>query len=102
MINFAGAFGRRCTNQDGTPGEKPIWLRVSARRKLGEVCNQYLGKGHRVLAVGRVSASTYTRHDGQPVASLELTASTVRFLGGCEPEASNGNGSHVAEEGIPF
>jgi hypothetical protein len=56
----------------------------------------------RSVVAGRVSVSAYTRHDGEPAARLEITASAVRFLGGREPEGSNGNGSNVAEENIPF
>lgn len=64
-------------------GERPstTWFRVSAWGKLGEVCNQYLGKGRTVLVVGTVSASPYTGRDGQAQVSLNLTAKTVRFIG---------------------
>ena len=64
-------------------GERPstTWFRVSAWGKLGEVCNQYLGKGRTVLVVGTISASPYTSRDGQAQASLNLTAKTVRFIG---------------------
>ena len=100
VTSFDVAVNRRCTNQDGTLGDETTWFRVSAWRKLADTCNQFLGKGHRVLVVGRVEASAYTRHDGEPAARLELTAGAMRFLGGREPEGSNGFG--VRKEEAPF
>jgi single-strand DNA-binding protein len=79
-------------------GERPstTWFRVSAWGKLGEVCNQYLGRGRMVLVVGTISANPYTGRDGQAQASLNLTAKTVRFIGtgkqGQDIEAHADNG----------
>ena len=56
----------------------------------------------RSVVVGRVSTSAYTRHDGEPVARLEITASTVRFLDGRELEGSNGNSFGIRKEEAPF
>lgn len=60
--------------------DETIWFRVSAFEKLAETCNQYLSKGKLVLVEGRVRVSAYTNREGNPAASLELRASTVRFL----------------------
>ena len=110
VTTFSVAVNRRWTNQDGTPGEETKWFRVSAWRKLGETCAQYLKKGRQVMVVGRVSASAYTAQDGSVRASLEMTADSVRFLGGKGEAGSNGNGAGGAdlpvgemdEEEIPF
>jgi single-strand DNA-binding protein len=62
---------------------------------LAETCNQYLSKGRQVLVEGRMNTDpetggprVFTRNDGTPGASYEVTASTVRFLGG-RAEASD-------------
>ena len=102
VTNFDVTVNRRWTNPDGTLGEETTWFRVSAWRKLADTCNTFLGKGHRILVVGRVEASAYTRHDGEPAARLEITASAVSFLGGPEPEGSRGNALRVRKEEIPF
>jgi hypothetical protein len=58
--------------------------------------------------VRRVSDSAYTRQDGEPGASLEVTADTVRFLGGRDFEGSTpSNGAvdepaYYDESEIPF
>ena len=63
--------------------KRTTWYRVSAWRQLAEVCNQYLTKGRLVLAEGNLSEpKPYQGRDGQWRASLDLTAFTVKFLGG--------------------
>lgn len=82
VTTFSVAVNRKWTNADGTHGEETKWFRVTTWRKLAETCAQYLAKGRQVMVVGRVTASAFTGKDGAPRASLELTADTVRFLGG--------------------
>lgn len=88
VASFSLAVNRRWTNQDGSHGEETTWFRVSVWRKQAETVNQYLRKGRQVLVIGRVSARAYTAANGEPRASLEVTADTVRFLGGGRGEES--------------
>jgi len=104
VTSFNIATTRKWTNAEGQPQEKTTWFRVTAWRKLAETCNQYLAKGRLVLVEGDVEASAWTaKTDGEPRATLELRARTVRFLGGrgeraeAPEEAAPG-----AEEEIPF
>jgi single-stranded DNA-binding protein len=46
------------------------------------------------MVIGRVVASAYMGQDGKPKAPLEVTAESVRFLGG-----KNGNGVPGAAQG---
>ena len=104
VCTFSVAVNRRWTNQDGTPGEETKWFRATAWRKLAETCNQYLAKGRQVMVVGRVAASGYVGQDGKPRASLEVTADSVRFLGGgrdtAAPDAPAGNGAGAHEDAM--
>lgn len=61
--------------------EKTRWYRVSAWRQLAEICNQYVRKGMPIMVVGTVDANAYMGNDGQPRASLDLTARDIQFLG---------------------
>ena len=81
VTSFNVAVNRRWTGKDGEPREKTTWFRVTAWRKLAETCAQYLSKGRLVLVEGDIEASAWTGADGQPRASLELTARNVQFLG---------------------
>lgn len=104
VTDFSVAVSRRWTDQSGETQERTTWFRVTAWRKLAETCAQYLSKGRMVLADGEVSASAWTNRDGDPVATLELTARNVKFL----DKGSNGNGKsaraakHGEEEELPF
>jgi single-strand DNA-binding protein len=88
VTNFSVATTESWTGQDGQQQERTIWWRVAAWRRLAETCNQYLSKGRAVLVEGRIvpdengNPRVFTRSDGTPGASYEVTAVTVKFLGG--------------------
>ncbi len=82
VTTFTVAVNRKWKNQSGELQEKTTWFRVTAWRKLAELCNEYLSKGRMVLVEGEIDASAWLGQDGQPRATLELTAQNVRFLGG--------------------
>jgi single-strand DNA-binding protein len=112
VTNFSVAASRKYTRQDGTQVDETIWFRVTTWRKLAETCKEYLKKGRLVLVEGRLQAAengnprTFTRSDGSVGASFEVTAETVRFLGGARGEDGDGAPAEPApEEGesdIPF
>lgn len=101
VTTFSVATHERWTDREtGEVREKTTWFRVSAWRRLAEVCNEYLNKGRQVFVTGTIKASAYTAEDGSARASLELRAQRVQFLGN-----GNGNGSpppEEAEEDLPF
>ncbi len=80
VCEFRMAVNRRYTTGDGEQREETDWFRVTSWGKLAETVNQYLTKGQRTYVEGRISSSAYTDRDGQPQATLEVTALTVQFL----------------------
>lgn len=57
------------------------WYRVTAWNGLAETVVKYLEKGRRILVEGSsLRASAYIDRDGNPRASLELTANRVQFM----------------------
>ena len=107
VTNFTVAVNRRWTSADGTQGEKTWWFRIACWGRLAETTNQYLSKGRQVMVIGEVDANAFLGDDGQPRATLELTARDVRFLGGRD-QAMGGDASTggtfpaQSEEDIPF
>lgn len=87
------AVNRRWTNRDGQPQEETTWFRVSVWGRQAETANQYLAKGRRVLAEGRISARAFIGNDGQPRASLELDARNLQFLSSRQEDAQEGAAS---------
>lgn len=110
VTSFSVATTRKWTNANGEQQEKTTWFRVTAWRKLGELSAQYLKKGRLVLVEGDIDASAYTDREGSARASLELTATNIRFLGGRGEAgegvpggpAGGGDDFPVHEDDIPF
>lgn len=114
VTNFSVAVNDNYTNSSGEKVERTIWVRVSTWGKQAENCNQYLKKGKKVLVEGRLvpdpntgGPRVWTRQDGSPSASFEVSASTVRFLStrGEEAGGEAAPGEVAApgvEEDIPF
>ena len=83
VASFSVATSQRWTTQDGNKQEKTVWFRVSAWRKLAELCEQYLAKGRQVMVVGEMEEPhVFQDKSGEYRSSLELTARTIQFLGG--------------------
>src|SRR5512137_2783344 len=107
VTSFSVATNRQYTNNNGEAVKETIWFRVSAWGKTGEVCNQYLKKGSKVLVEGRLTADPKTggpriwqSQDGSPRASFEVSAQTVRFLTSrSETEGSGTGGAPAVDEG---
>lgn len=85
VCNFSVAVNDRWNGQDGQSHERTTWFRVAAWRKLAEIYSQYLHKGDMVMVLGQVAASTFTGNDGTLRTTLEVTANTLRLLGGPRP-----------------
>jgi single-strand DNA-binding protein len=88
VTNLSVATNRRYTDSSGESREETVWFRVSVWGRSAEAANQYLSKGRQVLVEGRLVADengnprTWQRQDGTTAASFEVSAQTIRFLGG--------------------
>lgn len=87
VANFSMATNRNYTNNKGQKVEETMWLRVSVWGSQAEAISKYLEKGSRVLIDGRLRPDPetggpriWTRQDGTPGASFEVTARRVVFL----------------------
>ncbi|MBX3062922.1 MAG: single-stranded DNA-binding protein [Anaerolineae bacterium] len=108
----------KVTGKGETRKEKTTWFRVSVWRDRAEVAAQYIKKGMKILVIGEVDVNAYTDKNGQPQATLELTANDFKFLdsrdggggGGGEYEGArssnsgggNKGGSYDDPNEIPF
>jgi single-strand DNA-binding protein len=107
VTSFSVATNRQWTNNNGETVKETVWFRVSAWGKMAETCNQYLKKGSKVLVEGRLTADAtsggpriWNGQDGQPRASFEVSAQTVRFLSSrSESTGDSSSGAAPAEEG---
>ncbi|MCZ2076168.1 MAG: single-stranded DNA-binding protein [Bryobacterales bacterium] len=108
VTTFNVASNDQYTNEKGENVSVTTWFRCAAWGKLGEVCNQYLHKGSKVLIEGRLTPDKstgrpriWTRQDGTATADYELKILEIHFL-----DSRNGNGnaepSAPADDNIPF
>ena len=100
VCDFSVAVTKRFKSGD-EQRETTTWFRVTAWRALAETCNAHVHKGMQIMVTGEIEASAYAGQDGNPRASLELTAQNVTFLG------RKGDGEQAAppateSEGMPF
>jgi single-strand DNA-binding protein len=105
VTNLNVAVSDDYTNNNGERIKRTIWVRVSAWGKQAESCNQYLKKGSKVLVEGRLTADpatggprVFTKGDGTPGSSFEVSAQTVRFLSSRGETSEPGMGSAPATE----
>jgi single-strand DNA-binding protein len=99
VTSFSVATDRKWKDSKGEAQSKTTWFRVTAWRGLAEICNQYLKKGGQVFVEGELSEpKPYQRKDGTYAASLDLTATNVKFLGGKD----SGEGETAEDVEVPF
>jgi len=81
VTTLSVATDRRWKDANGQAMAKTTWFRVTAWRKMAELVNQYCKKGDLVMAEGELTEpKPYQANDGTWKASLDLTASAVKFL----------------------
>jgi single-strand DNA-binding protein len=110
VTSFSVATNRNYTTGSGEQVKETIWFRITTWGKTAEAMNQYVRKGSKVLIEGRMTPDKetggphiWTKTDGTPAASFEVTAETVRFLS----NRQDGQGetmadTAIAEDDMPF
>lgn len=76
------ATSRQWTSRSGEKEEKTEWHRVICWDKLAEICEQYMKKGDRVYAEGRIEYRQWEGQDGQKKYTTEIRALEIIMLGG--------------------
>ncbi len=116
VTDMSVATNRTYTDSNGQRVKETSWFRVSVWGGRAETVNQYLRKGSKVLVEGYLRPDpetggprVWTRNDGTPAASFEMTAQNVTFLSSkaedqAFQERSGGGGGveTVDEDDIPF
>ena len=104
MCTFDVAVNNPAAKAHAADGQQPPakYYRVTAWQKQAEACNKYLTKGQQVYVEGDVTASAYiSKQDGQPRASLNVSARQVEFLGG-KGDSGAGNAAAAPQTKAPY
>ncbi len=99
FTHFPLAANRIVTDASGQRREFVTWWRVTCWGAQAEACARHLHKGDVALVEADiVQASAYLR-DGEPAASLDITAHAVRFI---STRGAGAAGANEEEEPEPI
>ncbi len=79
VASFAVATNRTWVDGSGERKEAVEYHEIVAWAKLGELANQYLSKGRKVMVVGRLQTQSWEK-DGVKRQRTEIVASDINFL----------------------
>lgn len=74
VCNFSLAVNRR------NNGSEPDWFQVEAWERLGEVCQQFLGKGRLTYVEGYLQTDRWTDDKGEPHFRTKVVAHQMQML----------------------
>lgn len=97
VCSFSIATTYTYKDASGQKIEKPEYHNIVAWGKLAEICSQFLAKGRKVYAEGRLQTRDWTGQDGQKRSRTEIIAENVILLdraggvgGGMTPNRATG------------
>jgi single-strand DNA-binding protein len=79
VCNFTVAVNRRWRDSQGVSKEATDWFNVVAWGRLGEICQQYLGKGRLVYIEGGLQTDRY-EHEGETRYFTRVIARQMQML----------------------
>lgn len=83
VCNFSIAVGEQWKDkQSGERQERTEWVRITAFGKLAEICGQYLTKGSRIYASGRMVTRKWQAQDGTDRYTTEIKLDEMQMLDG--------------------
>jgi len=80
VTSYRVATNRVYTTPEGERKQETEWFTVVAWNRLAENCNQFLTKGQRIYAEGRLHLRSWEGQDGQKHTRAEIVANRVIFL----------------------
>jgi len=90
VCNLSLAVNEGWTADDGQKHERTTWVRVTCWRKLAETVAEYVQAGRQVMVSGKLTEpQPWIDKEGNPRASIEVTANIVQFLGSANDGSSN-------------
>lgn len=99
VTTFRLACSRNYTTPDGERKEETEWFTVVTWSKLAEQCSQFLQKGRRVYAEGRLQTRSWEGPDGQRRSRTEVVANSVLFLDRAQAAPVSEEGASTAHAG---
>ncbi len=100
VCHFSMAVSQRWRSAEGEAKKATDWFNVEAWGRLGEVCQEYLGKGSLVYIEGRLRVDQYEK-EGEKRYSTKVVALAMQMLDR-KPEEEEPVSPPPEEEDFPF
>ncbi|MFM8319312.1 MAG: single-stranded DNA-binding protein [Chloroflexota bacterium] len=79
VTHFSLAVDRHWKSGEGEARERTDWFNIEAWGRLGEICQEYLGKGRLVFIEGRLQLDSYEK-DGEKRTAVKVVAASMQIL----------------------
>jgi single-strand DNA-binding protein len=87
--SFTVATTEKWKGKDGQMQEQTEWHKITAWRRLAEICGEYLSKGSRVYIEGRLQTRKWKDKEGNDRYTTEIVAREMKML---SPRTGGGGG----------
>lgn len=94
VASFTVATTEKWKGKDGQQQEHTEWHKVTAWRRLAEICGEYLEKGTRVYIEGKLQTRKWQDKDGNDRYTTEIVASEMKMLSGWKGKQGGGYGNN--------
>ena len=95
VATLSVATNRRWKDRDGNQQEETEWHRVIVWNQTAEFCGNFLSKGMKIYAEGRLQTRKWQDQSGNDKYTTEVIAQTIQNL---SPKGSEGGGGGGFEE----
>lgn len=103
VASFTVATTEKWKNKSGEWQEQTEWHKVTAWKRLAEICGEYLSKGSRVYIEGKLQTRKWQDKDGNDRYTTEIVAKEMKML---TPMIQGSSGPHVGNpdmgDDVPF
>jgi single-strand DNA-binding protein len=93
LVNFSLATGSKWKDQEGNWQERTEWHNLKAWRGLAETCSNYLKKGSKIYAEGRLETSNWEDENKKKHYKTEIVLDEMIML---DSKGSGGEGGNSA------
>lgn len=81
--------------------EKTSWIKISAFKKLAEICEKYLHKGAKVTVIGCLEQQKWRGQNGESRSGYKLLANSIEFIK-TNGKGFNGSENQNEDDDLPF
>jgi len=106
VVNFSMATSESWKDKNtGEKNERTEWHRITAWRRLAEICGEYLKKGSQVLIEGKLQTRSWEDQEGNTRYMTEVVAHYMKMLGSRQSQGQSQGpptSNEPEDEDIPF